>query len=95
MAEIADGELFGNRDIAFVRHFLTDHHAEEGGFAGAVGAAGVQLKGSVNENQLLAVLLVDAGERNHRNFKLAEASELRSDAQGGALCHKLCNILGA
>src|ERR1017187_1524372 len=77
LAEIADGELFGNRDIAFVRHFLTDHHAEEGGFAGAVGAdqadllAGVQLKGSVNENQLLAVLLVDAGKGNHRSSRLA------------------------
>src|ERR1019366_4993120 len=33
--------------------------------------AGVQLKGSVNENQLFAVLLVDAGERNHRNSRLA------------------------
>ena len=88
LAEIADGELPGDRDIAFVGRFLAHHHAEEGGFAGAVGAdqsdllAGVQLKGSVNENQLLAVLLVDTGERNHRNSKLAEGeSELRSDGK--------------
>ena len=51
--------------------FLADDHAEERGLAGAVGAdqadllAGVQLKGSVDEDQLLAVLLVDVGERNH------------------------------
>src|ERR1035437_10167002 len=77
LAEIADGELLGNRDIPLVGDFLADHHAEEGSLAGAVGSdqsdlfTGVQLKGSVNENQLLAVLLVDSGERNHRNSRLA------------------------
>jgi len=39
-------------------------------------------EGSVNENQLLAVLLVYARERNHRNSKLAEGeSDLRSDGK--------------
>ena len=51
--------------------FFADHHAEERGFAGAVGAdqadllAGVQLKRGVDEYELLAVLLIDIGKRNH------------------------------
>ena len=85
LAEVADGQLLGNRDVALVGDFLADDHAEERGLAGAVGAdqadllAGVQLKGGVDENQLLAVLLVDAGERNHRNTKLAEWANRASD----------------
>ena len=77
LAEIADGEFLGNRDVAFVGDFLAHHHAEEGGLAGAVGPdqsdllARVQLKRSVNEDQLLAVLLVDTGKRNHRTSRLA------------------------
>ena len=57
LAEVADGELLGDGDVAFVGDFLAHHHAEERGLAGAVGAdqadlfAGVQLKGSVDENQ--------------------------------------------
>ena len=88
LAEVADGQLLGNRDLAFVGRFLADHHAEERGLAGAVGTdqadllAGVQLKGGVDEDQLLAVLLVDIGKRNHRNSKLADSeSELRSDGK--------------
>ena len=56
LAEIADGQFLGNRDFAFVRSFLADDHAEECGLAGAVGTdqadllAGVQLKGSVDED---------------------------------------------
>ena len=71
LAEVADGQPLGNRDVALVGGFLADHHAEQGGLAGAVRTdqadllAGVQLKGGVDEDQLLAVLLVDAGERNH------------------------------
>ena len=57
LAEVADGELLGNRDVAFVGGFLADDHAEERRLAGAVGSdqadllAGVQLKGSVDEDQ--------------------------------------------
>ena len=64
-------QLLGNRDVAFVGIFLAHDHAEERGLAGAVGTdqpdllAGVQLKRSVDEDQLLAVLLVDIGKRNH------------------------------
>ena len=71
LAEVADGQPLGNRDLAFVGGFFADDHAEQRGLAGAVRAdqadllAGIQLKGSVNKNQLLAVLLVDIGKRNH------------------------------
>ena len=88
LAEVPDGELPGNRNVALVRHFLADHHAEKRGLAGAVGPdqtdllPRVQLKRSVNENQLLAVLLVDAGERNHRNSKLAEGGGSPFGADG-------------
>ena len=65
LAEVADGQLLGNRDFALVGGFLADDHAEQGRLAGAVGPdqadlfAGVQLKGGVDEDQLLAVLLID------------------------------------
>ena len=69
--------FFGNRDFAFVGVFLADDHAEERGLAGAVGTdqadllAGVQLKGGVDEDQLLAVLLVDVG-KGDQTTKLAD-----------------------
>ncbi len=81
LAEIADGQLLRNRDVAFVGDFLADDHAEEGGLAGAVGAdqadllAGVQLKGSVDEDQLLAVLLVDDRKRKSSNFQANRLGE--------------------
>ena len=71
LAEVADGQPLRNRDLALVGSFLAHDHAEERRLAGAVRAdqadllAGVQLKGSVDENQLLAVLLVDICKRNH------------------------------
>ena len=77
LTEVADGQLLRNRDFALVGGFLSDDHAEQGRLAGAVGTdqadllAGVQLKGRVDEDQLFAVLLVDIGERDHRNTKLA------------------------
>jgi len=70
LTEVADGEFLRDGNVAFVRRFLTDHHAEEGGFAGAVGAdeadffAGVELERGVDKDELLAVLFVDAGERD-------------------------------
>ena len=71
LAEVADGQLFGDGDVAFVGRFLADDHAEEGGLAGAVGSdqadffAGVELEGGVDEDELLAVLFVDRGKRDH------------------------------
>ena len=75
-------EPFGDGDFALVGGFLADDHAKERGLAGAVGThqadllAGVQLKGSVDEDQLLAVLLIDIGERKSSGdiTKLAEAA---------------------
>ena len=75
LAEVADGELLGDGDFAFVGRFLADDHAEEGGLAGAVGAdqadlfARVELERGVDEDELFAVLLVDVGEGNHENWE--------------------------
>ena len=74
LAEVADGQLLRNRDLAFVGRFLADDHAEERGLAGAVGAdqadllAGVQLERGVDEEELLAVLLVDVGKGDHQDL---------------------------
>ncbi len=57
--------FFGTETVAFVGRFLADDHAEERRLARAVGTdqtdflAGIQLKRSVDEEQLLAVLLID------------------------------------
>ena len=80
LAEVADGQLLGDGDVAFVGVFFADHHAEERGLAGAVGSdqadllAGVQLKGGVDEDELLAVLFVDVGKGNHPEY---QASRIR------------------
>ena len=56
LAEVTDGEFFGHRDGALVGVFFADYHAEEGGFAGAVGSdeadffAGVELEGGFYED---------------------------------------------
>ena len=80
--------FLGTETFAFVGRFLADDHAEEGGLAGAVGAdeadllAGVELEGGVDEDELLAVLLVDVGKRNHRTLRLAEWGRNRAAASG-------------
>ncbi len=77
LAEIADVEALGNGDRAIVRLLFAHDHAEESGFARAVGAnqahlfAGVQLEGSVDEDQLLAVLFADVGKRDHPSAIIA------------------------
>ena len=61
----------GTVTVAFVRFLLAHDHAEQRGLAGAVGAnqadffAGIQLERSVDKDQLLAVLLIDVGKRDH------------------------------
>src|SRR5260370_40535400 len=81
LTEVADRQLLRHRDITFVGRLLAHHHSKESRLAGAVWTdqahllAWVQLKGSVNEYQLLTVSLVDAGERDHRNNQ-ASRSEL-------------------
>ena len=73
LAEVADGQLLRHGDLALVGRLLADDHAEDRGLAGAVGPdqadllAGIQLERGVDEEELLAVLLVDVRERDHVN----------------------------
>ena len=75
LAEVADGELLGNRDLALVGALLARDHAEEGGLARTVRAheadllPGVELERGVHEEDLAAVLLADAGEGDHGSPK--------------------------
>ena len=70
LAEVADGQFLGDGDGAFVGIFFAHDHAEEGGFAGAVGPdetdffAGVELEGGFYEDKLLPVLFIDVGKRD-------------------------------
>ena len=67
LAEVADRQLLRHRHIAVVGHFLAGDHPEQRRLAGAVRAdeadllAGVELKRRVDEENLPAVLLADAG----------------------------------
>ena len=71
LAEVADGQLLRDRDVAFVGHFLAGDHPEQRRLAGSVRAdeadflAGVELERRVDEENLPAVLLADAGQRDH------------------------------
>ena len=71
LAEVADGGLPRHRHLAVVGDFLADDHAEEGRLAGAIRAdeadlfARIELEGGVDEEDLAAVLLADAGKRDH------------------------------
>src|SRR5215510_4630932 len=74
LAEISDRELLRNRDITLVRRLFADDHAEKRRLTGTVRAdqanlfSGVELKRCIDEENLAAVLLTDAGKRNHSNF---------------------------
>ena len=71
LAEVADGQLLRHRHVAFVRRLLADDHPEQRRLAGAVRAdeadllAGIELERGVDEEDLPAVLLADARERDH------------------------------
>ena len=71
LPEVADRQLLRHRHVAVVGRFLADDHAEERGLAGAIRAdeadllARIELKRGVDEEHLAAVLLADAGERDH------------------------------
>jgi hypothetical protein len=71
LPEVADGQLLRHRHVAVVGRFLAGDHPEERRLAGAVGAdeadlfARVELEGGVDEEDLPAVLLADAVERDH------------------------------
>jgi hypothetical protein len=69
---IRSRQALGQRHLAFVGLLVADDQAEHGGLASAVGAgeadllAGVELQRGVDEQDLVAVPLADAGERDHR-----------------------------
>src|SRR5258707_1380402 len=62
LTKVPDRELFRDRNLALVGRLLANDHAEQRGLASAVGTdqpyllARVQLKGSVDENHLPAIL---------------------------------------
>ena len=65
LAKVADRQLLGDRNRALVGGFLADHHTEQRCRARPIGTdksdffAGIQLKRSIHEKQLLAILLID------------------------------------
>ena len=71
LAEIADGDAAIDRDLAFVRRLLAGDHAEQRGLAGAVRADQADLLApmeggrSLDEEDLMAVLLADVVEADH------------------------------
>ena len=71
LAKVADRQLPGDRHRALVGSFLANHHTEERCLARPVWTdqsdffARIQLKGSIHEEQLLAILLIDVCERDH------------------------------
>src|SRR5512145_1897432 len=71
LPKVADGQLLRHRHLPIVWPFFADDHAKEGGFPRTVrpheahAFAWVQLEGGVDEEDLLAVLLVDAIEADH------------------------------
>ena len=73
LLEVADRQLLRYRHLAVVRRLFSGDHAEKRRFARAVGTdeadllARIQLKGGVDEEDLAAVLLVDAIETNHKH----------------------------
>jgi hypothetical protein len=71
LAEKADGDTAIDQDLATIRLLLPGDHAEQRGFAGAVGAdqadllALLQRGRGLDEDQARAVLLTDVVQANH------------------------------
>src|SRR5439155_7006552 len=71
LPEVADGQLPRHVDAAVVRALLAGDHAEERGLPRAVRPdqprplARIELEGGVDEDDLTAILLADAGEGDH------------------------------
>jgi hypothetical protein len=66
--------FFGTGHVALVGRLLAGDHSENGGLACAARAdkanlfSGVELEGGLNEQNLPAVLLADAGQREHEEL---------------------------
>src|SRR6476620_7321979 len=71
LAEVADRQLLRNRHLPFVRHLFARDHPEQSRLPCPIRAnqadllPWIELEGCVNEQDLPAVVLVDAGEGNH------------------------------
>ena len=71
LPEVADGETLRNRHVAVVRRLLAGDQAEERRLSGSVRPdetdlfAGIELKGRVDEQKLLAVLLGQSMDCDH------------------------------
>src|SRR5215472_2189864 len=71
LAEITDGEPLRDRDIALIRNFVSHNHAKQSRLARSIRPhqadllPGIELERRINKNQLLTVLLVDIGKRDH------------------------------
>src|SRR5262249_34212468 len=91
LAEIAYGQLLRNRDLAFVRHLFADDQPEERRLSGSVradkphGFPGIELERRVDEQDLLAVLLADAGQRNHEALSYRTRGRRLIDVGGRAI----------
>ena len=95
LAEVADRDSLGDGDVALVRCFFPNDHAEEGGLPGPVRAnqAGlltrIELETGLYEQDLAPVLLADVGERDHERRSLADAVGHRT---GDPLSRILVNL---
>ena len=75
LAEVADGQLLRNGHFAIVGHLFANRHPEQRGLPCPVWPdqpnllARVQLKVGIYENQLLSVLLLNVGKRNHSKIQ--------------------------
>ena len=71
LAEIADRQLLRDRHVAFVGDLLAGDQPEQRGLSGSVRAdqadflSRIELERGVDEEELAAVLLADAGQRDH------------------------------
>ena len=82
LAEVADGRPLRDRNLPLVGRFLAGDHPEDGRLPGAVRAdeadllARIELERRVDEQDLPAVLLADAGEGDHpdRAYHVARGS---------------------
>src|SRR5205807_1144354 len=75
LPEVADGHLLRHGDVAIVGRLLADDHAKERGLARAVRSdqagplAGIELKGSIDEDELPPVLLGNSAEADHERAR--------------------------
>ena len=79
LPEVSNRQLLWHRYLAVVGRLFADDHPEEGRLAGAIRTdeadffAGIQLEGSVDEEDLPAVLLADPRKRDHPQRDLRPA----------------------